>query len=95
MRMIDVSTTLHIPLDELVDAVGPEIVAMLEAKASKRGRAVRPPVVALHAAAKVVADATTAYEAAQFTAGERSSIDALIAASKGLRTAWRNFKNQI
>jgi len=78
-----------LPIDAIVDAVGPQVFrayAAQQKEADKRRRE-RPPIIALKKAAARLADKLSTYERAARTPGERAAFDSFVLAARELRSA--------
>lgn len=83
------NVTIDLPVDPMIEAIGPEIVKALALKQIEKQetRAVRPPILALRTAADRLSRALTAYENSLQSPSERASLDTLLDAAIGVRSA--------
>ncbi|MDQ0454629.1 hypothetical protein [Rhizobium paknamense] len=86
---------VEIPVDQLADAVGPLVIRALRAAEREEEAAAlhRPPMQALTQAARALWHALNRYETSQGTRDEKRALNALLAASKGVRNAIRTIKD--
>ncbi|MBB3963518.1 hypothetical protein [Rhizobium metallidurans] len=87
--MTEVPFTILLPLDEIVDALRPDVVsAVLAAKPKKIQR--KPLTEAVLDASRQVASAFTRYEASLGTRDEARALKRLLVAASGTRAAIKN-----
>ncbi|BCH58961.1 MULTISPECIES: hypothetical protein [Rhizobium/Agrobacterium group] len=86
---------VEIPVDQLADAVGPLVIKALRAAEREDEAAVlrRPPIQALIQAGRTLWHALNRYEASEGTRDERRALNALLAASKGVRNAVKTIRD--
>lgn len=85
---------VEIPVDQLADIVGPLVIKALRAAEREEEAAIlrRPPIRALIQASRTLWQALNRYEASQGTRDEKRALNALLAASKGVRSAIKTIK---
>lgn len=85
----------EVKLDDLVAVVGPHIMQVQRDAEREEDAALlrRPHVQALIHAGRTLSKALKRYETSVGTRDERSALNALIAASKGVRSAVKNIKD--
>ncbi len=95
--MITFPVTIDLPLKAIADAVGPEVMRAVEAarREKEAGRKARPALTTLLGAATRLTNALARYENSAGSRDERKALDALIASSKGVRSALQNFKHPL
>ncbi|MHC2481309.1 hypothetical protein [Rhizobium leguminosarum] len=92
--MSDVPFTIMLPLNEIVDALRPDVVsAVLAAKPRTIQR--KSVSVAVLDASRQVASAFTRYEASVGTRDEARALKRLLVAASGTRTALKNLAKPI
>lgn len=92
--MTDVPFTILLPLNEIVDALRPDVVsAVLAAKPKTIQRKSLP--VAVLDASRQVASAYTRYEASVGTRDEARALKRLLVAASGTRVALKNLANPL
>ncbi|MGV8939067.1 MAG: hypothetical protein ACOH2J_18255 [Allorhizobium sp.] len=95
--MITFPVTIQLPLQAIADAVGPEVMRAVEAarREKEAGRKTRPVLETLLQAVGNLSGALTRYENSVGSRDEPRAFNALIAASKGVRTAQRNYHHPL
>jgi predicted RNA-binding Zn ribbon-like protein len=93
--MKDVPATFLLPLDEIVEALRPSVVAALQAKEPAKASRRRDLPEALLHANKHLAAAYTRYEASINTRDEQRALKQLLAAASGARSAFKNLTNPL